>query len=106
MLSAWIITVSRHKDMQNSILQTQIDSLVVVINKIHTNDKTVNIQEIIPVMKIDEIDTFQYLVLIHSVVFGITFLFIYMYIRCLKNIKTDNGEKKGCWLFKQRKKSN
>jgi len=105
LLSGWIITISNHKDKENAILQTQIDSLIVLANKLHGQDTTINIQEYLPSKKVEP-DTFEYIVIIHSIVIGVLILFVFMYIRCMKNLKIDNKEKCGCLIFRRRKKTN
>lgn len=106
MLSGWIITVSTHKDKENAILQAQIDSLIVVANKMHGHDTTINIRQYLPNTKVASVDSFEYIVVVHSIVIGTFILFVFLYIRCMRNTNIDNGEKNGCLIFRRRKKTN
>ena len=104
LLSGWIITVSKHKDKENMVLQSQIDSLVKIVDVIHGNDTTLNFKQYIPKQKNVVDSDFEVIVLIHTGVIS-TFIILFMlYIRCIKRSDNENGEKSGCLRFRRRKK--
>lgn len=101
-LSTWVIGVSSYKTREIHILQEQIDSLVVFANAAHGSDTTLQFGKYIPPKTIKDAGGIRHIIAIHSVVFLILMLFIYVYIICIKG----GGEKIRCSIFKCRKKRN